>query len=81
MLVLGAIPILVKMATADSDQMARRKAIYALSSGIRNYQPSLDAALQQLPSTYKPEGEINADDMEAIDPIMQKLRDEAAQLK
>jgi hsp70-interacting protein len=78
--VLGAIPTLIKMATEDPDQKVRRKAIYALSSGIRNYQPSLDLALKQLSPNDDTEGQIKADDMEAIDNIMQKLRDQAAQL-
>jgi hsp70-interacting protein len=80
LLVLGAIPTLIKMATEDPDQKARRKAIYALSSGIRNYQPSLDLAVKQLSPDNGAEGQIKADDMEAIDGIMQKLRDQAAQL-
>jgi hsp70-interacting protein len=80
MLVLGAIPILVKMATEDPDQMARRKAIYALSSGIRNYQPSLDLALKQLSPGPEAEGSLKADDMEGIDLIIQKLRTQASQM-
>jgi hsp70-interacting protein len=80
LLVLGAIPTLIKMATGDPDQKTRRKAIYALSSGIRNYQPSLDQALKLLSAGHDTDGQIKADDMEAIDGIMQKLRDQAAQL-
>jgi len=80
LLVLGAIPTLVKIATEDSSQAARKKAILALSSGIRNYQPSLDAAIKALPASHKVEGPIDATDMEPIDAIIQNLRDESAKM-
>lgn len=49
LLVVGGIPILVDLALDDPDEAVRRKAIYALSSEIRNYQPALDAAIVLLP--------------------------------
>lgn len=85
LLVLGAIPILVTIALHDPSEPVRRKAIYALSSEIRNYQPALDAALKAL----QPEGLISprskdggqdsgggvdAREMEAVDRLVDELR-------
>ncbi len=78
MLVLGAIPTLVKQATEDSSQDARKKAILALSSGVRNYQPALDKAVEHLPNEHLPGGTVDATDMDAIDGIMSKLRESSA---
>jgi len=57
----------------------RRKAIYALSSEIRNYQPATDAALKVLPKGFTAEETVGAGDMEAIDGIMDKLRERSKQ--
>jgi hsp70-interacting protein len=78
MLVCGAIPTLVTMSTNDSNQAVRKKAILALSSGIRNYQPALDEALKSLSGEHKVEGPVDAGDMATIDTIIQKLRDASA---
>ena len=78
MLVLGAIPKLITLAVDDPSQAVRKKAILALSSGIRNYQPALDAAISSLPEGHKVEGRIDAGDMDAIDAVVQKLRDDSA---
>ena len=78
MLVLGAIPTLVKMATDDTNQAARKKAILAISSGVRNYQPALDKAIESLPADRKVHGKVYANDMGAVDGIIQNLRDESA---
>ncbi|KAJ3486688.1 hypothetical protein NLG97_g6563 [Lecanicillium saksenae] len=44
LLAVGGIKPLVELATKDGETAAvRRKAVYALSSAIRNYQPGLDA--------------------------------------
>jgi len=67
------------MAVDDTNQTARKKAILALSSGIRNYQPSLDTAVKNLPDDYKVQEHVDAEDMEAIDAIIQKLRDRSVQ--
>jgi hsp70-interacting protein len=66
------------MATEDPDQTTRKKAIYALSSAIRNYQPSTDVAVDNLPADHKVDGHVDAEDMEAIDGIIGKLRDASA---
>ncbi|PSK38037.1 Hsp70 nucleotide exchange factor fes1 [Elsinoe australis] len=78
LLAVGAIPSLIDLAANDTDKAVRKKAIMALSSGVRNYQPALDEALKRLPSQFKTSDQIDAGDMDAIDEIMQKLRDNAA---
>lgn len=77
-LVMGGIPSLVRLATGDSNEAVRRKAIYALSSETRNYQPGLDEALKTLPKSVAPEGAIDSANMEAVDRVMDRLRDESA---
>lgn len=79
LLALNAIPTLVKLAIEDVDENVRRKAIYALSSGIRNYQPATDAALKALPEEIFTGGSVGAGDMEAINGIMEKLRERSKQ--
>ena len=57
----------------------RRKAVYALSSAIRNYQPNADEAAKHIPDQYLQDaasaGKLDSEDMEAIDGVMQRLRD------
>jgi len=77
---LGAIPTLIKLSTSDPSQQTRKKSILALSSAIRNYQPNLDVALKYLPEEHKVEGTVDATDMEAVDPIISKLRNASAKL-
>ncbi|KAG8532136.1 uncharacterized protein KY384_003775 [Bacidia gigantensis] len=74
----GTVGTLVKLAIDDSAESVRRKAIYALSSGVRNYQPALDEAVQRLPKNIVPEGGTDASNMDAVDQIMQKLREDSA---
>ena len=78
LLVVGGIPKLVDVATTDTDDTSRRKAIYALSSAVRNFQPSLDEAVKHLPDEFVPskddKGKVDAANMDAIDEIMTKLR-------
>ena len=75
---MGTIPTLTKLATDDSTESVRRKAIYALSSETRNYQAGLDAAVKALPKVFAPEGAINAGDMEAVDRVIEQLREASA---
>ncbi|KAE9982998.1 hypothetical protein EG328_010383 [Venturia inaequalis] len=77
---LGAIPILIKLATSDPSQPTRKKSILALSSAIRNYQPNLDVALKYLSGEHKVDGAVDATDMEAVDPIISKLREASAKM-
>lgn len=74
----GAIPTLTKIGTDDVDEAVRRKAIYALSSEIRNYQAGLDAAVKALPKEFAPEGAIDAADMEAVDRVIGHMRESSA---
>ncbi|MCJ1471221.1 hsp70 nucleotide exchange factor fes1 [Pseudocyphellaria aurata] len=82
LLVVGAIPNLITLALHDPSEPVRRKAIYALSSEIRNYQPALDVVVQALQpegliptkSIVKASGGVDAHDMEAVDLIVEGLR-------
>jgi len=70
---LNAIPTLVSISTSDSDAAARKKAVYALSSAVRNYQPAMDELTKSLPEGYSNE-QPSAGDMDAVDLIMDRLR-------
>jgi hypothetical protein len=75
----GAIPKLVEMATKDSNQGVRKKAVSALSSEVRNFQPGLDELEKNMPQDLWTRGKgLDAQDMENVDVIIQKLRDHAA---
>ncbi|KAF2156275.1 putative Hsp70 nucleotide exchange factor [Myriangium duriaei CBS 260.36] len=78
LLAVGAISALVDLAVNDSAKSVRRKAVMALSSEVRNYQPALDEALKHLPSQFKTSDKVDATDMDAVDQIIQSLRDHAA---
>lgn len=75
MLVVGALPVLVRMATTDTEPKARKKAVSALSSAVRNFQAGLDDVLSHMPAEYKPEGSLDANDMESVDVLINKLRE------
>lgn len=75
LLIVGAIPTLVRMATEDTDQTARKKAIRALSSTVRNFQPGLDEALTHMPAEFKPQEKLDANDMDSVDVLINKLRE------
>ncbi|MCJ1285138.1 hsp70 nucleotide exchange factor fes1 [Xylographa opegraphella] len=74
-LVMGAIPALVNIAVEEKDENVRRKALYALSSEMRNYQPGTDETIKALPERLKTKVHIEAADMEAVDGIIAKLRE------
>jgi len=74
LVVLNAIPTLVNMATTDPNPAARKKSIYALSSAVRNYQPAMNELVKALPEGY-PTEKVDSGDMEAVDAIMDKLRE------
>lgn len=77
----GGVPKLIDVATRDEEDSAvRRKAVYALSSAVRNYQPALDEAVKELRDRghLDGEGKIEATDMDAIDSIMDGLREKVA---
>lgn len=73
----GAVPKLVELATGDTSQAVRKKAILALSSSVRNYQPNMNAVMKALPQGFVESDRINAEDMEAVDTVIQKLRDDS----
>ncbi|KAJ5545413.1 Armadillo-like helical [Penicillium sp. DV-2018c] len=70
---IDALPTLVSIATTETDNAIRKKAIYAISSGVRNHQAAMDELTKSLPEGY-PTDKTDAADMEAIDAIMDKLR-------
>lgn len=75
-LAVNGVQKICKVAVEDADKAVRRKAVYALSSAVRNYQPAMNEAQKTLPteiigSTDK----VSAEDMDAIDAIMTKLRE------
>lgn len=78
LLATNAISRLTKLAIEDANEPVRRKAIYALSSEIRNFQPGLDAAVKALPKGIAPEGAIDAADMAAVDRVIEQLREDSA---
>ena len=80
MLILGAIPTIVKLAIEDSDPDVRKKAILAISSATRNYQPGLDATLASLPEEHKVNEKLDAADMDSVNILIQKLRDNSKRL-
>lgn len=77
-LVLNTVPTLVKLAREDKDKSVRKKAVLALSSEIRNYRPGLDAFAGAMPDGYVANVKnIDPSDMDAIDDIIGKMREEA----
>ncbi|KAK3060567.1 hypothetical protein LTS18_008249 [Coniosporium uncinatum] len=79
LLATGAVLTLMNLALEDSTQAVRKKAILALSSTARNYQPGLDAVVENLPEARKPAKALDAADMEDVDSVIQPLRDESQQ--
>ena len=75
LLAVDAIPKLIHLASEDSNEAVRRKCIYALSSEIRNYQPGLAEAIKAMPTAIKPSGAVDAGDMDAVDQIINALRE------
>lgn len=79
LLAMNGIPPLVKLSLGESEgEQVRRKAIYALSSACRNYQPSMDACTKELGNLGRSVDKIDAGDMDACDALIGGLREEAA---
>ncbi len=75
LLAMGGVPPLVGLAIAEAEEEAvRRKAIYALSSAVRNYQPAMDAAAEELEKHGKG-GQVDAGDMDAVDEVIGWLKE------
>ncbi|KAK6370036.1 hsp70 nucleotide exchange factor fes1 [Lithohypha guttulata] len=76
LLKIGGVTKVAELAVSDTDGAARRKAVYALSSSVRNFQPAMNEAMKTLPKNVTGPDHVNATDMDVIDAIMSKLRDE-----
>lgn len=75
----GGIPPLVELAVKDSETRdVRRKAIYALSSALRNFQDGMDEFVSEMKKKGKNYGIVDAGDMDAVDGIINGLREAAA---
>lgn len=75
LLTIGAIPTLAKMATQEKDRDARKSAITALSQAARNFQPGLDAVVENMPPPFKPDQNLDASDMDSVDSLIKRLRE------
>ena len=78
-MIFNAIPTLLSLALSDPDEGVRRKAVYALSSEVRNYQPGMDALIRSLPKGLKAEvgdgKKMEAGDMGVVDGLIGRLRE------
>lgn len=60
----------------------RRKAVYAISSAVRNYQPAMDVLSGELEKRQiKEPGQVEATDMDAVDVVIDDLREKATTAK
>ncbi|KAL8909996.1 MAG: hypothetical protein Q9171_004691 [Xanthocarpia ochracea] len=73
-LAVNALPVLVQLAMEDPNDQVRRKAVYALSSEIRNYPPALQVVVQHLPMELRPGGAVDASDMDDVDKLMDVIK-------
>ena len=64
----------MKLAVEDPNEPVRRKAVYAISSEMRNYQPAADEVVKVLPEDLRLAGKVDAGSMDAIDGIVDRLR-------
>lgn len=80
LLAVGAIPKLVKLATEDSVQAVRKKAVSALSSEVRNFQPALDELEKSMPESLwaRRKTRLDAAEMDDVDEIINLLRSQTA---
>ena len=64
----------------QKEKEVRRKAVSALSSAVRNYQPALDVCARELRRKGEPvavEDSIDATDMDAVNALIDGLRQKA----
>ncbi|KAK2742989.1 hsp70 nucleotide exchange factor fes1 [Onygenales sp. PD_40] len=73
-----ALATLLELTQSDPAPAVRKKAVYALSSAIRNFQPAMDELVRHLPVAARGgDGErIDAADMERVDGLVGWLRGE-----
>lgn len=80
LLAMGGLPGLVKMALAGEEREdVRRKAVYALSSATRNYQPAMDVVAAELEKgghRQAGQGKVDATNMDAVDEVMDGLKEQ-----
>ncbi|KAF4631674.1 hypothetical protein G7Y89_g6457 [Cudoniella acicularis] len=84
LLAMGGIEKLVKLVVdGTQSESVRRKGVYALSSAVRNYQPSMDVLTGELGKLGREEQgrKIDASDMDACDELIGALREEAKSAK
>lgn len=75
LLAMNGIPPLARIAVnAEEGEKVRRKAIYALSSACRNYQPAMDALTRELEKLGRPTPSVDASDMDACDVLLDDLK-------
>lgn len=84
LLAMGGLPALVRMALGRGEDAAdvRRKAVYALSSATRNYQPAMDVVTAELEKegyTNEGSGKVDATNMDAVDVVMDGLKEHIKQ--
>lgn len=81
LLAAGGLPSLVNVATnGEEEESVRRKAVYALSSACRNYQPAMDVVSKELEKKGAREegkGQVDATNMDAVDEVMNELKNKA----
>ncbi|RGP63703.1 hsp70 [Fusarium longipes] len=76
LLAVGGLPMLVNLATKEDEPVdVRRKAVYALSSAVRNYQPAMDLFAEELTKKGHKTDKIDATSMEAVDEVVNGLRE------
>lgn len=80
LLAMGGLPRLVALALAPAEREdVRRKAVYALSSATRNYQPAMDVVAAELEKGgHRPAGsaKVDARNMDAVDEVMDGLKEQ-----
>lgn len=80
LLAMGGLPRLVGLALAPAEREdVRRKAVYALSSATRNYQPAMDVVAAELEKAgHRPagSGKVDAANMDAVDEVMDALKEQ-----
>ncbi|KAL4728522.1 hsp70 nucleotide exchange factor fes1 [Fusarium chlamydosporum] len=76
LLAVGGVPLLVDLATKEDEHIdVRRKAVYALSSAVRNYQPAMDLFAEELTKKGHKTDKVDATSMEAVDDVVNGLRE------